>query len=87
MQSFADQPNPPPRDNFNTPKTDDTANTWLTPLSLIQSLGAFDLDPCCPPVMPWRTATLMHHYLDMGCGLTCSFDRLMALCFRGIWRT
>ena len=69
MQSFADQPNPPPRDNFNTPKTDETTNTWLTPLSLIQALGSFDFDPCCPPVMPWHTAAEMHHYPNMGCGL------------------
>jgi hypothetical protein len=71
MQSFNGKANPPPKgEGFNTPKTDDTTNTWLTPLSLIQSLGMFDLDPCCPPVMPWRTATEMHHYPDMGRGLT-----------------
>jgi hypothetical protein len=67
--SEQDQANPPPRDNFNTARTDDTTNTWLTPLSLVQALGEFDLDPCCPPTMPWRTATEMHHYPDMGCGL------------------
>lgn len=31
--------------------------TWLTPPHIIEALGPFDLDPCCPPTMPWRTAT------------------------------
>ena len=70
MTSEQDKANPPPiGEGFNTPRTEETTNTWLTPLSLIQSLGEFDLDPCCPPVMPWRTAREMHHYSDMGCGL------------------
>lgn len=72
--STQDKANPPPRDNFNTARTDETTNTWLTPLSLIQSLGAFDLDPCCPPAMPWRTATEMHHYPAMGCGLSRAWE-------------
>lgn len=33
--------------------------TWLTPLSIIEKLGPFDLDPCCPRWMPWRTAKTM----------------------------
>lgn len=32
---------------------------WLTPLDLLEKLGPFDLDPCCEPWMPWRTATRM----------------------------
>lgn len=36
------------------------SDTWLTPPSIIAALGSFDLDPCCPPVMPWKTATA--HY-------------------------
>ncbi len=32
---------------------------WITPKRIIDALGEFDLDPCCPPVMPWRTARLM----------------------------
>jgi hypothetical protein len=67
--STQDKANPPPRDNFNTPRTEDTTNTWITPPSLIRALGPFDLDPCCPPTMPWQTAAEMHHYPDMGCGL------------------
>jgi hypothetical protein len=42
------------------PKTANT--TWLTPKSLIDSLGTFDLDPCCPQTMPWPTAKRMFHY-------------------------
>ena len=33
--------------------------TWLTPPNIIEALGMFDLDPCCPPQMPWRTAKRM----------------------------
>lgn len=29
---------------------------WLTPKSLIDVLGPFDLDPCAPAVRPWPTA-------------------------------
>ena len=37
----------------------DTNTDWLTPPAIIKALGEFDLDPCCPPVMPWRTAREM----------------------------
>lgn len=40
--------------------------TWLTPPEIINALGPFDLDPCCPPTMPWRTATQMVHWPDDG---------------------
>ena len=33
--------------------------TWLTPPHIIDALGPFDIDPCCPPTMPWRTAARM----------------------------
>lgn len=36
--------------------------TWLTPPHIIEALGPFDLDPCCPPTMPWHTATRMVHW-------------------------
>lgn len=35
------------------------SDTWLTPPEWIKALGPFDLDPCCPPVMPWPTASRM----------------------------
>lgn len=35
------------------------SDTWLTPPQWIKALGPFDLDPCCPPVMPWPTAAKM----------------------------
>ena len=31
-------------------------HTWLTPPHIIEALGPFDLDPCTPPEMPWKTA-------------------------------
>lgn len=34
-------------------------DSWLTPLPLVEVLGPFDLDPCCPTFMPWRTAKRM----------------------------
>lgn len=35
------------------------SDTYLTPPEWIEKLGAFDLDPCCPPNMPWATAKNM----------------------------
>ncbi len=32
---------------------------WLTPPGLVDALGPFDMDPCCEPAMPWRTAKRM----------------------------
>lgn len=32
---------------------------WLSPPEWLRALGPFDLDPCCPPLMPWKTATVM----------------------------
>ena len=36
-----------------------TTTSWLTPPEIIRALGHFDLDPCCPPNMPWKTADRM----------------------------
>lgn len=33
-----------------------TTDVWLTPPSMIEALGEFDLDPCCPNNLPWKTA-------------------------------
>ena len=38
---------------------DSGEKTWLTPPNIISALGPFDLDPCCPPDMPWPTAKRM----------------------------
>lgn len=35
------------------------STTWLTPPEWIKALGPFDLDPCCPQSMPWKTARAM----------------------------
>lgn len=37
-------------------KTDE----WLTPPEILQALGEFDTDPCCPESMPWPTARTMY---------------------------
>jgi len=33
-----------------------TTDVWLTPPAIIEALGEFDLDPCCPNNLPWATA-------------------------------
>lgn len=57
---------------FNT----NTANcdTWLTPPALINALGEFDLDPCCPEKMPWSTAKKMLSRERDGDGLTAEWS-------------
>ena len=35
------------------------SESWLTPPEIMKELGSFDLDPCCPPIMPWVTAPTM----------------------------
>jgi hypothetical protein len=45
---------------FEKPNTGET-NDWLTPLSLLQRLGSFDLDPCGCVGMPWATATATYY--------------------------
>lgn len=52
--------------NFNTPTTEKTTTTWLTPPDIIAALGPFDLDPCTPPYMPWETAAKRYTPLDDG---------------------
>lgn len=44
---------------------------WLTPPSIINPLGTFDLDPCAPIVRPWSTAT--HHFTKEDDGLVQSW--------------
>lgn len=35
------------------------SNDYLTDPKIVRALGPFDLDPCCPKRMPWRTAKRM----------------------------
>jgi len=44
-----------------------TTTTWLTPPDIIESLGEFDLDPCTPIEMPWKTAK--HRFTEIQDGL------------------
>lgn len=39
---------------------------WVTPREILLPLGYFDLDPCIPSFMPWRTAQRMLTKLDDG---------------------
>lgn len=50
--------------NFNT--NTDNEETWLTPPSIIEALGQFDLDPCSPLERPWDTAKNHFNILDDG---------------------
>jgi hypothetical protein len=42
------------------------SDTWLTPPHIVRALGEFDLDPCCPPKMPWQTAKKTYTKADDG---------------------
>lgn len=46
------------------------SDTWLTPPEWISALGPFDMDPCCPPVMPWPTAKVMLNEAQDGLAAT-----------------
>jgi hypothetical protein len=41
-------------------------DTWLTPRWILDALGDFDTDPCCPDPMPWQTAATMYTERDNG---------------------
>lgn len=47
-------------------------DTWLTPRWLLDTLGRFDLDPCCPVGMPWSTAD--RHFTPLDNGLILRWD-------------
>jgi hypothetical protein len=47
------------KDNRNRPDSKSATDDWLTPKPVVDDLGPFDLDPCCYPRMPWRTAKRM----------------------------
>lgn len=42
------------------------SDSWLTPPEWIKALGPFELDPACPPGMPWETAAVMLTPADDG---------------------
>ena len=48
---------------------------WLTPRSIIEALGPFDLDPCSPIDRPWSTAK--KHYTKEDNGLLQPWDGLV----------
>lgn len=54
--------------NFNTIKTEKSTNTWLTPRTLLDKLGHFDLDPCAATIRPWDCADT--NYTEEDNGLT-----------------
>lgn len=45
---------------------DSGEKSWLTPRYIIDVLGHFDTDPCCPKNMPWQTADRMLTKQDDG---------------------
>ena len=52
-------------------------NDWLTPPTLLEMLGTFDLDPCGCAGMPWRTATTTYFLPE--------HDGLVELWFGRVW--
>ena len=52
--------------NFNN--NTENKDEWLTPPSIIKTLGEFDLDPCSPQIRPWDTAK--YHFTIKDDGLS-----------------
>lgn len=51
---------------FNTQKTEETTNVWLTPRHVLDLLGHFDTDPCAATVRPWDCADVNYTEEDNG---------------------
>ncbi|MHB1782642.1 MAG: DNA N-6-adenine-methyltransferase [Acidimicrobiales bacterium] len=51
------------------PLVSSRSDEWLTPPAILDALGPFDLDPCTPVEMPWRTAGARYSVADDGLGL------------------
>lgn len=51
---------------FNTAKTAQTTNVWLTPRYVLNLLGHFDTDPCAATVRPWDCARVNYTVEDNG---------------------
>lgn len=52
--------------SFNTKKTEETTNIWLTPPDLLAKLGDFDLDPCAAINRPWDCAKTNYTIIENG---------------------
>ena len=63
------------------------SNTYLTDPKLIELLGPFDLDPCCPENMPWQTAARMVTEKEDGLSFHWNNDRVfMNPPYRGVMK-
>lgn len=51
-----------------------TTDVWLTPPNLINSLGEFDLDPCCPNNLTWKTAKTFYSLENNQDGLSLEWN-------------
>lgn len=51
---------------FNTQKTENTTNVWLTPRHVLDLLGHFDVDPCAAIDRPWDCADVNYTEEDNG---------------------
>ena len=51
---------------FNTVKTEESTNVWLTPHELLDKLGHFDLDPRAATIRPWDCADTNYTKEDNG---------------------
>lgn len=47
-------------------RTIQSTDEWYTPKEIIDALGSFDLDPCCPLHPLWKTASVMYNKHDDG---------------------
>lgn len=52
--------------SFNTNASADSTDVWLTPKSLLDRLGHFDVDPCAAVNRPWDCATKNYTIEDDG---------------------
>lgn len=50
--------------NFNTQKTEESTNVWLTPRPILDLLGEFDTDPCAATIRPWDCATTYNYTVE-----------------------
>lgn len=52
--------------DFNTPLTEHSTATWITPRSVLARLGHFDLDPCAALSQPWPCADMSYTVKENG---------------------